>query len=148
MIQQQPYNKYLETTVQTMTPAKLLIMLYDGAIRFSKQGIEAIKSNKYEEANRSLGRVQDIIQEFIITLDRSQPISDSLLRLYEYFIQRIVEGNVKKQVEPIEEVVAYLTDLKETWMQAANSVQAGHAESNGYTAPAAYSGAAAPAKQV
>jgi len=135
VLQQQPYNRYLETTVQTATPAQLLIMLYDGAIRFSRQGIEALKQNKYEEANRCLVRVQDIIQEFVITLDRNAPMSDSLLQLYEYFIHRLIEGNVKKQSEPIEEVMGYLIDLKETWVQASRTANASHAGDSGYTAP-------------
>ena len=112
-------NKYLETSVQTATPAQLLIMLCDGAIRFCKQAIEAIQAKNYEEANEYLERTQDIISEFAITLDRSAEISESLARLYEYFNYRLIQANIKKSVEPAEEVLGYLVDLKETWVQAA-----------------------------
>ncbi|TLS50586.1 flagellar export chaperone FliS [Paenibacillus antri] len=118
MIQAQR-NKYLETSIQTATPAQLLIMLCDGAIRFCKHAIEALKNQNYEEANEYLGRTQDIVSEFAITLDRSAEISESLSRLYEYFNYRLIQANIKKSPEPAEEVLGYLLDLKETWVQAA-----------------------------
>lgn len=114
----------MESTVQTATPAQLLIMLCDGAIRFCRLGIEALKVNNYQEANTNLVKVQDIISEFIITLDRSAAVSDGLLKLYEYFGYRLIEANTKKATEPAEEVLGYLVDLKETWMQAAKTVMA------------------------
>lgn len=119
MIMQAQRNKYLETTVQTASPAQLLIMLCDGAIRFCKAGIEAINNRNYEEANRNICKAQDIISEFSITLDRNSPIADGLLKLYDYYLYLLVEGNTKKKTEPVEEVRGYLTELKETWIQAA-----------------------------
>lgn len=118
MIQAQ-VNKYLESAVQTASPAQLLIMLYDGAIRFSRAAIEAIQKQKHEEAHNNLLRAQDIISEFVITLDRSAPMAEELLQLYEYFIHRLREANTKKQPEPIQEVLGHLVELKETWVQAA-----------------------------
>ncbi|KRE44483.1 flagellar export chaperone FliS [Paenibacillus sp. Soil522] len=118
-MQLQQRNKYLETTVQTASPAQLLIMLFDGAIRFCRQGIAAIKDKNHPDANTNLLKVQEIINEFIITIDRSSPMADNLLRLYQYFNTRLFEANVKKIVEPAEEVLAHLLDLKETWIQAA-----------------------------
>jgi len=132
-MQLQQRNKYLQNTVQTATPGQLLIMLYDGAIRFCRQGIEAIKEQRYEDANISLLKVQDIISEFIITIDRSNPISENLLKLYEYFNTRLIEANMKKDIEPAEEVLAHLIDLKETWMQAAKQYNQLAAQANGNT---------------
>lgn len=119
---QTPGNKYLETTIQTASSSRLLIMLYDGAIRFCKLGIESIRQKEYEKANINLCKAQDIIQEFIITLDHSSPIAEGLLRLYDYFLFRLMEANTKKAPEPAEEVLSYLVDLKATWIQAASSV--------------------------
>jgi flagellar protein FliS len=118
MVQQQK-NKYLEATVQTATPAQLLIMLCDGAIRFCKLGIEAIHNNKHEEANTNLCKVQDIISEFVITLDLQSPIAEGLINLYDYFVFRLIEANTKKSVEPAEEVLKYLIELKAIWVEAA-----------------------------
>lgn len=115
---QAPRNKYLETSVQTATPAQLLIMLVDGAIRFCRGGIESIKKGDYQEANTLLVKAQSIISEFSITLDRNAAIAPALLQLYEYFNFRLVEANIKKSAEPAEEVVQHLLELKETWIQA------------------------------
>jgi flagellar secretion chaperone FliS len=123
MIQSQR-NKYMETTIQTATPAQLLIMLIDGATRFCKMGISAIEHNNFAEANLNLGKVQDIVSELIITLDRDSSVADGLLRLYEYFNFRLIEANVQKKVEPAQEVLGYLVELKEVWIQAAKSASA------------------------
>lgn len=134
-MQLQQRNKYLETTIQTATPAQLLLMLYDGAIRFCRQGIEAIKENRYADANTFLIKTQNIINEFIITIDRSSPVAENLLRLYDYFNVKLIESNTKKRTEPAEEVLAHLVELKETWMQAAkqHNQLAGQTNGNTYT---------------
>lgn len=135
-MQYQPRNQYLQTTIQTANPATLLIMLYDGAIRFCRQGIEAIKEQRNADAHTSLMKTQDIINEFIITLDRSNPVSESLLLLYDYFKQRLIEANTQKNAEPAEEVLEHLLDLKATWVEAAKQVNqmAGQANGSSFTA--------------
>ncbi|MFK7694747.1 flagellar export chaperone FliS [Paenibacillus sp. HJGM_3] len=131
MLQAQP-NKYLENSVQTASPAQLLIMLCDGAIRFGKKSIEDIKNQDFISANTNIGKVQDIISEFVITLDKESPIAEQLLQLYEYFSYLLIQANVKKDPQPIQEVVGYLMELKETWLQAAKlSVGARPGTSNG-----------------
>jgi flagellar protein FliS len=112
-------NKYLETSMQTASPAQLLIMLYDGAIRFCKQAVEAISRNDLVDAHRFLGKTQDIISEFVITLDQKSPFAEDLNKLYDYFLFRLTEANMKKTAEPIEEVLSYLTEMKQTWVEAA-----------------------------
>lgn len=111
-------NKYLETTVQTATPAQLLIMLCDGAIRFCKQFIGALNQSNYEEANHYVLRVQNIIKEFVITLDKKAPIANDLLVMYDYIEYRLIEANIHKSVENAEEVLNYLVELKSTWVEA------------------------------
>jgi flagellar protein FliS len=121
MINNPQANKYLENAIQTASPAQLLVMLCDGAIRFSKLAIQAIQKQDYINANIQIGKVQDIVNEFVITLDRSAPVAEGLLKLYDYFLFRLVQANTKKEVEPIEEVIQYLAELKETWIQAARA---------------------------
>ncbi len=117
-------NKYVETTIQTATPAQMLIMLYDGAIRFSRAALEAIQQQNHQEVHNNLIKVQDIISEFTITLDRSSPMAKGLMQLYEYFLFRLREANIKKQAEPIQEVLGYLIELKEVWIEAGKKVNA------------------------
>ena len=118
MIQAQQ-NKYLASVVQTATPAQLVLMLCDGAIRFCKLGIKSLEESNNEAATINFRKVQDIISEFAITLNREAPIAESLLKLYEYFKFRLSESVSKHIVEPAQEVLGYLIELKETWMQAA-----------------------------
>ncbi|WP_308636639.1 flagellar export chaperone FliS [Paenibacillus silvisoli] len=111
-------NKYVNNSVQTASPAQLLIMLYDGAIRFSKAAIDALGKGNNEDANRNLCKVQDIIAEFIITLNTNSSLSSDLIMLYEYFKQRLTEANMKKDKGPVVEVLGYLVELRETWIAA------------------------------
>jgi flagellar protein FliS len=115
---QTPMNSYFQTKVQTASPAQLLILLYDGAIRFCRLGIEAIRGRKYDQANENLLKAQDIVRELAVTLDRRAEISKDLLRLYDYFMERLREANLKKAEEPAEEILGYLVELRETWVRA------------------------------
>jgi flagellar secretion chaperone FliS len=119
MMLQNQQNKYLATTIQTATPGQLLIMLCDGAIRFSRLAIEALQKHQLEEAHRNLLKVQDIVKEFMSTLNPEYSISKNLMSLYEYFLHQLTQANLKKAVEPVEEVLGYLIELKETWILAA-----------------------------
>lgn len=117
-------NRYLETSIQTASPAQLLLMLYDGAIRFCRAGIDGLKQKRYEEANKNLIKVQNIVKEFMVTLDQSAPIAKTLMPLYEYFNFRLIEANLNKDVAPAEEVLGYLIELRETWYQASKQASA------------------------
>ncbi|MFB9329872.1 flagellar export chaperone FliS [Paenibacillus aurantiacus] len=124
-------NKYLETTIQTATPGQLLIMLYDGAIRFCRQAIDAINEKRISDANNFLIKTQNIISEFTITLDHNSPFADNLLALYEYYNHLLIQANIKKDAAPVEEVLGYLVEWKEVWIQAAKSANATGANANG-----------------
>ncbi|OME97069.1 flagellar export chaperone FliS [Paenibacillus amylolyticus] len=113
-----PYDKYRQSSVQTSNPAQLVIMLYDGAIRFVKTAIDGLTQKDNEKTSLNLGKAQTIISELMSTLDRSYDISKSLHSLYEYMNYLLVEANIRKDVTKAEEAVGYLTDLRETWLQA------------------------------
>ncbi|CAM3530389.1 flagellar export chaperone FliS [Marinicrinis lubricantis] len=119
---QQQRNRYLENSIQTASPAQLLIMLFDGAIRSCKLAIDAIEHRDIPAANRELQKAQAIINEFIITMDKNSELSANLIPLYEYMNRRLFESNTKKNIEPIHEVLGYLTELRETWYQASKSI--------------------------
>jgi flagellar protein FliS len=115
-------NNYLRTTVQTASPAQLLIMLYDGAIRNSRMAIEAIDLRKPADANRHLIKTQDIISEFIITIDHKSSFSSYLLQLYDYLLFRLREANVRKDKSIVQEVLDFLVEMKEMWIEASRSL--------------------------
>lgn len=93
-----PYQKYQQSSVQTATPGKLIVMLYEGAIRFVKQSIEAIDSKDIHKANHNLIKAQNIVHELTASLDYNYPIAEDLGRLYEYMMHQLIEANIKKRV--------------------------------------------------
>ena len=111
-------NVYFENSVNTASPARLLILLCDGAIRHCRQGMEAIKQKNFEKKNYHLCKAQDIVREWIITLDKDAEIAPSLLSLYDYFLRRLIDANVDNDASAVEEVLEFLKELKETWVQA------------------------------
>ncbi|MGC5774359.1 flagellar export chaperone FliS [Paenibacillus pabuli] len=113
-----PYEKYRQSSVQTSNPAQLVIMLYDGAIRFVKAATDGLVQKDNEKANLSFGKAQTIISELMSTLDRSYEISKNLYSLYEYTNYLLVEANVHKDILKAEEAKGYLIELRETWIQA------------------------------
>ena len=115
---QYQYQQYQQQQVFTAPPEKLLLMLYDGAIRFCNQAKKAIGDNNNEEANSCLIKVQNIIRELMGTLDEDYEISKSLNPLYDYFYGRIVEANIHKDCASIDEVLGFLVELRQTWAEA------------------------------
>lgn len=114
-----PYQKYQQSSVQTAPPGQLLVMLYDGAIRFTKAGIEGIESQDYEKANHNLQKAQNIIHEFIASLDSAYPISHNLLQVYEYMLYQLIQSNTHKKASTANEVLGYLIELRQCWAKAA-----------------------------
>ncbi|MED1791096.1 flagellar export chaperone FliS [Brevibacillus nitrificans] len=112
-------NPYMKNSIETASPSKLLLMLFDGAIKYTKLAIQATEKNNVQDAHRYNVRVQDIFDELMATLDFSYPISKELYSLYEYMNYRMAEGNMKKDVAPLNEVLAFLLEYKAVWAETA-----------------------------
>ena len=126
------YQAYRTTQVQTASPADLLLMLYDGAIKWCKKAEMHLDNNEGEQAHKALLKSQDIIDELMVSLDPSAgAIAQGLSQLYDYMRWRLVEANMQKSKEPITEVVKMLEELRETWAEAAKSVQHHRQETSG-----------------
>lgn len=113
-------KKYQKLNIETASREQILIMLYDGAIQFLNKAKIAINNNNIEEAHNNLISTQNIIYEFINSLDRevAPDLAARLTSLYEYFIRRLIEANMKKEIAPIDEVLGFLKSLKATWEKA------------------------------
>ncbi|TJY41955.1 flagellar export chaperone FliS [Cohnella pontilimi] len=114
-----PLQKYQQSSVQTASPAQLVLMLYEGAIRFVKHAIDGIDNRDIEKANTNFIKAQRIINELTASLDYQYPISTDLARIYEYMTHQLIQANTKKSKQPAVEVLSYLMELKEAWSQAA-----------------------------
>ena len=109
---------YRQQQVMTATPEALTLMLYNGAIKFINESIEASKKKEYEKANTSCIKAQNIISEFRLTLKMEYEISKNLLALYNYAYDRLVEGNMNEDITKLEEAKDILSELRDAWAQA------------------------------
>lgn len=115
----QPAAKsYKQNQVDTSSPEELTLMLYGGAITFLKKAKQAISEKNMNKAHQFITRVQDIIDELIITLDRKYPIATQLLALYDYLKRRLIEANISKDVAILDEVEGFVMEFRDTWKQA------------------------------
>jgi flagellar protein FliS len=111
-------QQYKQNAVTTASPAELTLMLYKGAVRFVNIAKQAIIKGDIEEANRSNLRAQDIVKELMSTLDTKYPISENLMALYDYLLRRLIQANIEKNVEILDEVKGYLEEFVITWTEA------------------------------
>ena len=113
-------KQYQKASIETASREQILIMLYDGAIQFLNKAKVAMEARDFEGIHNNLIGAQNILQEFINSMDRevAPQLAENLISLYEYFIRRLVHANMKRQIEPIDEVLKYLKSLKATWEQA------------------------------
>ena len=134
-----PSQSYRKITVQTAPPAHLVLMLYDGAIRFLEKGLTGFEFSDPLEFNRTINnnilRAQAIILEMNERLDMEKggEIAENFRRLYCYFYRRLQEANMRKKKAPVEEVIRLLNDLREGW---AEMLHRGQGMESGSSTPA------------
>nr|WP_325189854.1 flagellar export chaperone FliS [uncultured Selenomonas sp.] len=109
---------YRKQQVMTATPEALTLMLYNGCLKFIKEGLEALDEKNYENANISFQKAQNIISEFRVTLNMDYEISHQLLPLYNYAYDRLVEGNMKGDPAIIKEADDIMIGLRDAWSGA------------------------------
>ena len=97
--------------------------VYDGCIRFIKQAVERINNKNMQEAHDAIIRAQDIILEFMSTLDMNYEISQNLLALYDYMHGQLIEANIQKDADILQEVLELLTELRDTWAEAVKNTR-------------------------
>ncbi|AYO29935.1 flagellar export chaperone FliS [Biomaibacter acetigenes] len=117
------YQQYQQNSILLASPQKLLIMLYDGAIRFIKAARKAMEEKDFEQANYNLVRAQDIFSELNCNLDMDIDISKNLRSLYNFINDKLIQSNIKKSVEILDEIEPMVEDLRNTWYEASKKVK-------------------------
>jgi flagellar protein FliS len=112
-----PYKKYQTTHVTTASKEKILLMLYEGAIRFNKQAKAAMLENKIAEKGTYISKTTAILSELLATLDFKigGQLAADLENLYVFMIDKLIEGNVHNKVECLEAVDGILNTLYQAW---------------------------------
>lgn len=110
-------NAYQRNAIMTATPSELTLMLYEGAIKFCNIGMMAIEKKDYEKANTNIKKAQAIITELRATLNHKYEVWEDFERVYEYIYQTLVDANIHKDVEALEEALKRIREMRDTWKE-------------------------------
>jgi flagellar secretion chaperone FliS len=113
-------GRYQDMKVQTASPAQIMIMLYDGAIRFTLQAKKKIEEKDYEAKGILISKTQAIVDELMNSLNFSiaPDLCENLQKLYIYINEKLSEANIKRDLEILDEVIGLLSTLRDGWKQA------------------------------
>lgn len=116
-------NSYKHSSLETASPGRLILMLYDGALRFMDQAIKGFdikgKRASYEEVNNNIVRAIAIIAELRASLNHEVggEFSVTMSNLYDYMEGQLSLGNVKKEVSLVEEARKHLQEIRDSWAE-------------------------------
>lgn len=119
------YNQYNNSKILTASPAELVLMLYDGAIKFCNIAVAAIEVKDVPKAHTNIVKAQKIIDHLRMTLNMSYPVAQDFENIYSYLGQRLVEANVSKDPEILKEVCTHLHSVRDTWKEVMKTGQGG-----------------------
>ncbi len=115
-----PYAQYQENAVLNARPERLVIMLYNGAVKFIRQADLALENKDLPRAHNALVRAQSIIAYLRETLNTEFKIGQDLDALYDYIYDQLVQANLKKDRETLAQAGRMIAELREAWIQAAS----------------------------
>jgi flagellar protein FliS len=110
-------SAYQETSIATESKGRLVVMLYDGAIKFMRLATKELEAKDYEAKGRYIDRAQDIINELNAVLDMESggEIAANLRKLYVFMSKRLSEANVQRDPQIIREVISLMEELNKGW---------------------------------
>lgn len=116
-------KQYQQNSVFTATPEELVLMLYDGGIKFMNIAKYNIANNQTERAHSALVRAQDIVLELSSSLNMEYQISDGFKALYEFILDSLISANVNKDPKPIEDALGIMTEMRDAWKTVIRDVK-------------------------
>ena len=117
MVNRNPYATYANNKVMTASPAELTLMLYEGAIKFCNIAIKAIDDNDLTTAHNNIMKVENIIRELKGSLNHKYAVAKDFESVYTYVERRLIEANIKKDKEILEEILTHLRTMRDTWKE-------------------------------
>ena len=119
-----PLDAYKKVGVETASQGKLVAMLFNGAIQRAEEAKRHLGKGDGAKVHNNLIRAQEIIAELRSALNmKTGEIAQNLDRIYEYFQHLLVTANIRKQDAPIDECVALMTRMRDTWKEAFDTIQ-------------------------
>lgn len=122
---QRAINAYQKNAIMTASKAELTLMLYDGAIKFCNIALSGFENKDYEKINTNLKKAQAIITEFRATLDRKYPVWEDFERVYDYIYRCLIDANIHKDEEKLQEALKYIREMRDTWKEVMRLNKAG-----------------------
>ncbi len=114
------YQQYAMNEGATAGPERLVVMAYDGMLRFLREAEDAVQSRDRDRQNSCIQRVQNILSVLAASLDPSvdEGITRNLSALYDWYYLRLAEANIKDDLEMLREVRAAIQGLRDAWQEA------------------------------
>lgn len=126
-----PYlDQYRKASVAGATPLQLVVMLYDGCLRFMSAGKRAMEDKELFKQNENLQKSQKILAELMSTLDMEKggEVATNLFSLYTFCYNRLVEANIEDKPEYIDHAIEVMSQLRESWVELDAQQRRGHLE--------------------
>ena len=120
-----PYNIYKQNSVNMASSQQLLLMLLDGAVKYTKIARMAILNKDIARAHKELVRVQDIFLELMITMDKNTKYMEDLYNLYNFIKNELVKANMKKDVKIIDEILPIIEEIRDMWYEVDKKIKSG-----------------------
>lgn len=111
------YAQYKNNRVATASPAELTLMLYEGAIKFCNLAEQGVEEGNVPKAHENIIKTQKILEYLRSTLDMKYPVAKDFDNIYDYLLRRLIQANVKKDKEILEEVNGHLHSVRDNWKE-------------------------------
>lgn len=108
---------YQQTAIGTQSKGRLIVMLYDGAIKFMKLAIRELEAGNHAAKGQYINRAQDVINELnaVLDMDGGGEIAANLRKLYLFMNRRLNEANAKRDPQMLREVITLMEELNQSW---------------------------------
>ena len=120
-----PYNIYKQNSVNMASSQQLLLMLLDGAVKYTKIARMAILNKDIARAHKELVRVQDIFLELMITMDKNTKYMEDLYNIYDFIKNEIAKANIKKDITIIDNTLPLMEEIRDMWYEVDAKIKSG-----------------------
>lgn len=126
MVENNPYAAYQKSKIMTASPAELTLILYEGAIKFCNFAIQGVEEGDVQKASDNIMKTERIIDEFRATLNHKYEVAKDFEVIYDFIYNLLVEGNIRKEKEPLERALQELRSMRDTWKEVMKRANVSH----------------------
>ena len=120
-----PYNIYKQNSVNMASSQQLLLILLDGAVKYTKIARMAILNKDIARAHKELVRVQDIFLELMITMDKNTKYMEDLYNIYDFIKNELAKANIKKDITIIDNTLPLIEEIRDMWYEVDAKIKSG-----------------------